>query len=71
MTTMVEAVYHNGALVPKRRLEHLREGQTVHVIVSISGEAEAARARFWQFVADHQIILPADYHFQREELYER
>ncbi|MEJ5309603.1 MAG: antitoxin family protein [Anaerolineae bacterium] len=71
MTTMIEAIYHNGALIPKRRLEHIREGQTVRVIVAAATEPEDASARFWRFVDAHTITLPPDYHFQREELYER
>jgi predicted DNA-binding antitoxin AbrB/MazE fold protein len=71
MTTMIEAVYRNGALIPKRRLEHIREGQTVRVVVTTPTEAEDVLARFWQFVDTHTVSLPPDYRFQREELYER
>lgn len=71
MTTMIDAIYRNGALIPKRRLEHIREGQTVRVIVAASPETEDASTRFWQFVDTHTIVLPPDYRFQREELYER
>lgn len=71
MTTMIEAIYRNGALILSHRLEHIREGQTVRVIVTTPTETQTALARFWQFVADHPISLPPDYRFQREELYER
>lgn len=71
MTMLIEATYRNGALIPNRRLEHLREGQTVQVVVTAAAEIETARACFWQFVNTHTITLPSDYYFQREELYER
>lgn len=71
MSTVVEAVYKSGTLILNRRLDHIQEGQTVRVILTELTEPEVVQSRFWRFVKDNTITLPADYVFQRENLYER
>ncbi len=71
MSKMVRALYQNGNLILQEKLDSALEGQTLHVIVL---EAEARRTKkeqFLNFVQQNGFALPSDYHFDRNELYDR
>jgi len=71
METILEATYRGGVLVLDRSLGSDEEGKRFKLIVVEEVESAAKRERFFQFVKDHSFELPADYRFNRNEIYER
>jgi len=70
MYKIVEAVYKNGNLVLGDKLESGKEGQKYRVII-MDNDKEARQKHFFEFLSKHSFRLPADYRFNRDELYER
>ncbi len=70
MTTIVEATYRDGVLVPDRSLGADKEGKRFKLIVVEEAEYVTSKERFLQFVKSHSFDLPDDYRFDRNEIYE-
>jgi predicted DNA-binding antitoxin AbrB/MazE fold protein len=71
MTQIVQATYQNGYLRLNQKLKNVSEGQTLTVMVLETGKTAFNKARFLSFVARYTFKLPADYHFDRDEIYAR
>jgi predicted DNA-binding antitoxin AbrB/MazE fold protein len=71
MRLVLEATYQKGLLVLNQNLGSEQEGKKFKVILLEEEPLEAKKERFFQFVKQHSFILPEDYCFNREELYER
>ena len=71
MIQFMPATYQNGHLILKQKLHETLEGQTLNIIV-ITGEAVTEKKeRFLNFANKYAFNLPADYHFNRDELQAR
>jgi hypothetical protein len=71
MTQIVQATYQNGNLILKKELKDVTEGQTLTVMILDTDESALNKVRFLSFVARYDFNLPADYYFNRDELYAR
>lgn len=71
MYQVLQAVCRDGQLVLSEKLGTDLEGKRLNIIVLDVDEFERKRKRFFEFVDQHAITLPADYHFDRDDLYER
>jgi len=71
MIHFIQATYQNGQLILQQKLNKALEGQTLNIIV-ITGETTAGKKeQFLNFVDKLAFNLPADYHFNRDEIYAR
>lgn len=71
MAQIVQATYQSGNLILEKELKDVTEGQTLTVMVLDTDKSTLNKARFLSFVARYDFNLPADYHFNRDELYAR
>jgi hypothetical protein len=71
MAQIMQATYQNGSLILEKELKDVTEGQTLTVMVLDTDDSNLNKARFLSFVARYDFKLPADYHFNRDELYDR
>ena len=72
MYQIIEATYQDGLFILDKKLHTELEGKRLSVVVFEKRyeEIEARRARFLNFVDQHQLALPSDYRFDREELHD-
>ncbi len=79
MTQILQATCINGSLVLREKLSPEMEGKRLKVIVQEATEAEQSEditvdqkfAAFLDHAKQYSAKLPADYKFNRDELYER
>lgn len=71
MQVLANATYKNGALILDEKLGNEKEGKKFKVILFEQESKRAKKERFFEFIEKHAFKLPADYHFDREELHER
>ncbi|HAN73764.1 MAG TPA: hypothetical protein DDZ60_01305 [Planktothrix sp. UBA10369] len=71
MYKVIQATCNNGNLILSEKLSDEWEGKSFKVILVETDEIAVKKQRFFEFVAQHSLILPDNYKFNREELYER
>ena len=71
MVEIRQATYRNGSLVLKKKLTPQMEGKIVSVLIFTAEATPGRKEQFLRFVDQHRFSLPENYHFDREELYER
>jgi hypothetical protein len=71
MYKVLQATYKDGQLILNEKLSPTLEGKQLSVIVLDIDELEQKKERFFEFADNQTIILPEDYRFNRDELYER
>lgn len=69
---LLQATYRNGQLVLEEKLGDELEGQKLQIIVFAGGDKpKDKKKRFINFVDRLEILLPDDYQFDRQSLYDR
>jgi predicted DNA-binding antitoxin AbrB/MazE fold protein len=68
---VLEATYKDGVLVPDKSLGTEKEGKRFRLILVEQEEPSLKRDRFFRYVMSNSFKLPDDYHFNRDEIYER
>lgn len=71
MYKISQAIYRNGSLILSEKLSSDMEGKHLKVIILDTDEVEAKREQFFHLVDKHAFVLPEDYRFDRDELYDR
>ncbi len=71
MQLVLEATYKDGVLVPDRSLGPEKEGKRFKLILMEQEELSLKKERFFRYVRSNTFKLPADYRFDRDEIYER
>jgi predicted DNA-binding antitoxin AbrB/MazE fold protein len=66
---VLEATYKKGKLVLEHSLS-IEEGKKFNIIITEVDKVKAKKEQFFQFVNKYNFILPEDYRFNREEIYE-
>lgn len=71
MYQILQGTYQDGRLILNKKLDSEMEGKVLQVVVFEASQTINKKAQFLHFVASKPIVLPDDYHFNREELYDR
>jgi hypothetical protein len=71
MYKISQAIYKDGNLILAERLNPAMEGKSLQVIILETDDIQAKKERFFNLVDRHTFALPANYQFNREELYAR
>jgi len=71
MQLVLEATYKDGVLVPDRSLGAEKEGKRFKLILMEQEELSVKKERFFRYFKSNTFKLPADYRFDRDEIYER
>jgi predicted DNA-binding antitoxin AbrB/MazE fold protein len=80
MSKVIQATYHDGNLILDEKLDAALEGKKLRIVVledinepeeQDKPTLEPRKRRFLEQLKQHSFKLPEDYHFNREELYER
>ncbi|MCU0566309.1 MAG: hypothetical protein MUF49_06905 [Oculatellaceae cyanobacterium Prado106] len=80
MDRVLQATYHDGSLVLDEKLDASLEGKKLRIVVLEDADqqrgkdrqpVELRKQRFLEQLQQHSFKLPEDYHFNRDELYER
>ncbi len=71
MIEILQATYQNGHLILNKKLAANLEGKTLNLIILETNLLQTKKERFLEFLAQQAFDLPANYTFNRAELYER
>ncbi|MCC5617532.1 hypothetical protein LC605_21075 [Nostoc sp. CHAB 5836] len=78
MLKIVQATCTNGELVLSEKLSPELEGKTIQIVILEQSQStekiDHAESKIYQFLAkvnNYSFLLPTDYKFNREEIYEQ
>lgn len=71
MYQILQGTYQDGRLILNKKLHANMEGKLLQVVVFETDETTNKKEQFLRFVERKPLILPAEYQFNREELYDR
>lgn len=68
---VLDATYTHGTLILSENLGEENEGKTLKILILDEQDTEIQKEHFFQFVDQHQFLLPDDYQFNREDIYDQ
>jgi hypothetical protein len=71
MYQVLQAIYRDGRLILKKKLNASMEGKLLNVVVFEASEMGSKKEQFLQFIDQHPIQLTETYTFDRDNLYDR